>query len=245
MKQMKTPTLSLLTREQCKRKQSILNLNIIQKIYSMKAHTSETQSTITPEKALEFLKEGNQRFVGNLKANRDLLEQVNATREGQWPFAVVLSCIDSRTSAELIFDQGLGDVFSIRIAGNFVNQDILGSMEFGCNVAGSKLVVVLGHTKCGALKGGLDAAKIEGMGMDNLNHLIDHFDPIIKTIINEGEDRSSANDDLLERLNQHNVKNAIDDIRKQSSTLKRLEEEGKIKIVGANYDVETGVVSWL
>lgn len=242
---MKTPTLSLLTREQCKDKRSILNLNIIQKIYSMKAHTSETQSTITPEKALEFLKEGNQRFVGNLKANRDLLEQVNATREGQWPFAVVLSCIDSRTSAELIFDQGLGDVFSIRIAGNFVNQDILGSMEFGCNVAGSKLVVVLGHTKCGALKGGLDAAKIEGMGMDNLNHLIDHFDPIIKTIIEDGEERSSANASLLERLNQHNVKNAIDDIRKQSSTLKRLEEEGKIKIVGANYDVETGVVTWL
>ncbi|CAD7804148.1 Carbonic anhydrase 2 [Chryseobacterium aquaeductus] len=211
----------------------------------MKAHTSETQSTISPEKALNFLKEGNQRFVNNLKANRDLLEQVNATREGQWPFAVVLSCIDSRTSAELIFDQGLGDVFSIRIAGNFVNQDILGSMEFGCNVAGSKLVVVLGHTKCGALKGGLDAAKIEGMGMDNLNHLIDHFDPIIKTIMNDGEERSSANIELLERLNQHNVKNAIDDIRKQSSTLRRLEEEGQIKIVGANYDVETGVVTWL
>ena len=211
----------------------------------MKAHTSETQSTITPEKALNFLKEGNQRFVNNLKANRDLLEQVNATREGQWPFAVVLSCIDSRTSAELIFDQGLGDVFSIRIAGNFVNQDILGSMEFGCNVAGSKLVVVLGHTKCGALKGGLDAAKIEGMGMDNLNHLIGHFDPIIKTIIKDDEERSSANADLLERLNQHNVKNAIDEIRKQSSTLKRLEDDGKIKIVGANYDVETGVVTWL
>ncbi|MCD1119001.1 carbonic anhydrase [Chryseobacterium turcicum] len=211
----------------------------------MKAHTSETQSTITPEKALDFLKEGNQRFVNNLKANRDLLEQVNATREGQWPFAVVLSCIDSRTSAELIFDQGLGDVFSIRIAGNFVNQDILGSMEFGCNVAGSKLVVVLGHTKCGALKGGLDAAKIEGMGMDNLNHLIGHFDPIIKTIIKDDEERSSANADLLERLNQHNVKNAIEEIRKQSSTLKRLEEEGQIKIIGANYDVETGVVTWL
>lgn len=211
----------------------------------MKAHTLETQSTISPEKALEFLKEGNQRFVGNLKANRDLLEQVNATRAGQWPFAVVLSCIDSRTSAELIFDQGLGDVFSIRIAGNFVNQDILGSMEFGCNVAGSKLVVVLGHTKCGALKGGLDAAAIQPMGMDNLNHLIDHFDPYIKEIINEGEDRSSANADLLERLNIHNVKNAIEDIRQKSSTLKKLEDEGKIKIVGANYDVETGEVSWL
>ncbi|EFK37834.1 Carbonic anhydrase [Chryseobacterium gleum] len=211
----------------------------------MKAHTHETQSTITPEKALEFLKEGNQRFVNNLKANRDLLEQVNATREGQWPFAVVLSCIDSRTSAELIFDQGLGDIFSIRIAGNFVNQDILGSMEFGCNVAGSKLIVVLGHTKCGALKGGLDAAKIEGMGMDNLNHLINHFNPIINEIIEENEERSSNNSSLLERLNQQNVRSAIEDIRKQSSTLKNLEAEGKIKIVGANYDVETGAVTWL
>ena len=211
----------------------------------MKAHTSETQATITPEKALNFLKEGNQRFINNLKANRDLLEQVNATRAGQWPFAVVLSCIDSRTSAELIFDQGLGDVFSIRIAGNFVNQDILGSMEFGCNVAGSKLIVVLGHSKCGALKGGLDSAAIEPMGMDNLNHLIGHFDPIIKTIIKDGEERSSSNEDLLERLNHHNVQHAIEDIRKQSSTLKKLEDEGKIKIVGANYDVETGVVSWL
>lgn len=211
----------------------------------MKAHTSETQATITPEKALEILKEGNQRFVNNLKANRDLLSQVNDTRAGQWPFAVILSCIDSRTSAELIFDQGLGDVFSVRIAGNFVNQDILGSMEFGCNVAGSKLVVVLGHTKCGALKGGLDAAAIEGMGMDNLNHLIGHFDPIIKNIIKDGEERSSKNEDLLERLNHHNVQHAIEDIRKQSSTLRKMEEDGKIKIVGANYDVETGAVSWL
>lgn len=211
----------------------------------MKAHTSETQSSITPEKALEILQEGNQRFVNNLKANRDLLAQVNATREGQWPFAVVLSCIDSRTSAELIFDQGLGDIFSIRIAGNFVNQDILGSMEFGCNVAGSKLVVVLGHSKCGALKGGLDADKIESLGMDNLNHLINHFDPIIKNIIQEGEERSSKNEDLLERLNHHNVKYAIEDIRHNSTTLRNLEKEGKIKIVGANYDVETGIVNWL
>lgn len=211
----------------------------------MKAHTLETQTSITPEKALTFLQEGNERFVQNLKMNRNLLEQVNDTREGQWPFAVVLSCIDSRTSAELIFDQGLGDVFSIRIAGNFVNQDILGSMEFGCNVAGSKLIVVLGHSKCGALKGGLDAAKIEGLGMDNLNHLIDHFDPIIKTIIKDGEERTSENADLLERLNHHNILHTIANIRKQSSTLKKLEKEGKIKIVGANYDVESGIVTWL
>lgn len=211
----------------------------------MKAHTFETQATITPEKAVQFLKEGNERFVRNLKINRNLLEQVNDTTEGQWPFAVILSCIDSRTSAELIFDQGLGDIFSIRIAGNFVNQDILGSMEFGCNVAGSKLIVVLGHSKCGALKGGLDAEKIQDLGMDNLNHLIYHFDPLIEDIIHEGEIRSSENADLLERLNIHNVKETIEDIRHQSSTLRRLEKEGKIKIVGANYDVETGVVTWL
>ena len=211
----------------------------------MKAHTSETQATVTPDKALQFLKEGNQRFVNNLKMNRNLLEQMNDTREGQWPFAVVLSCIDSRTSAELIFDQGLGDIFSIRIAGNFANQDILGSMEFGCNVAGSKLVVVLGHTKCGALKGGLDAAKIEGMGMDNLNHLIYHFEPCIHQVLKENEDRSSANEDLLNRLTIKNIQQTIDDIRRQSSTLRKLENEGKIKIVGANYDVETGVVTWI
>ncbi|MEC5394189.1 carbonic anhydrase [Bergeyella sp. RCAD1439] len=211
----------------------------------MKAHTSETQATITPEKAIQFLKEGNDRFVNNLKINRNLLEQVNDTTEGQWPFAVILSCIDSRTSAELIFDQGLGDIFSIRIAGNFVNQDILGSMEFGCNVAGSKLIVVLGHSKCGALKGGLDAAKIEDLGMDNLNHLIYHFDPLIEDILKEDEERTSLNADLLERLNVHNVKKTIEDIRHQSSTLRKLEKEGKIKIVGANYDVETGVVTWL
>ena len=211
----------------------------------MKAHTSETQATITPEKALLFLQEGNQRFVNNLKVNRNLLEQVNDTREGQWPFATVLSCIDSRTSAELIFDQGLGDIFSIRIAGNFANQDILGSMEFACNVAGSKLVVVLGHTKCGALKGGLDAPQIEGLGMDNLNHLIYHFEPCIHEVIKEGEERSSKNEDLLERLNVCNIKSTINDIRHQSSTLRNLEKEGKILIVGANYDVETGVVTWL
>lgn len=217
----------------------------LKNINKMKAHTSETQSTITPDKALQFLKEGNERFVNNLKVNRNLLEQVNDTREGQWPFAVILSCIDSRTSAELIFDQGLGDIFSVRIAGNFVNQDILGSMEFGCNVAGSKLVVVLGHSKCGALKGGLDAAQIEGMGMDNLNHLVSHFDSCINQVIKEGEERSSKNEDLLERLNVCNIQKNIEEIRKQSSTLKKMEDEGKIKIVGANYCVESGVVTWL
>src|ERR1051326_2085053 len=119
----------------------------------MRTLTKELQVKITPQRALEILKEGNKRFVQNLKVNRNLLEEVNETRDGQWPFAVVLSCIDSRTSAELIFDQGLGDVFSVRIAGNILNEDILGSMEFACKFAGSKLIVVLGHTKCGAIEG--------------------------------------------------------------------------------------------
>ncbi len=211
----------------------------------MKAHTLETQTTTTPEKALTFLQEGNQRFVQNLKVNRNLLEQVNDTRAGQWPFAAILSCIDSRTSAELIFDQGLGDIFSIRIAGNFVNRDILGSMEFACKVAGSKLVVVLGHSKCGALKGGLDARKVEGLGMENLNHLISNFEDCINEVIYEGEERSSSNEDLLERLNVCNIQRTIAQIRAQSETLRNLEKEGSIKIVGANYCVESGVVTWL
>src|ERR1700748_914728 len=119
----------------------------------MRTHTKESQEHLTPQRAIEFLKEGNERFVNNLRINRDLLTQVNSTSTGQFPFAAILSCIDSRTSAELIFDQGLGDIFSIRIAGNILNDDILGSMEFACKLAGSKLIVVLGHTKCGAISG--------------------------------------------------------------------------------------------
>ena len=118
----------------------------------MRTQTKETQDKLTPAKALEILIEGNKRFVNNLKSNRDLLSQVNETSEGQHPFAIILSCIDSRTSAELVFDQGLGDIFSVRIAGNCVNEDILGSMEFACKFAGAKLIVVLGHTRCGAIK---------------------------------------------------------------------------------------------
>src|ERR1700733_7310740 len=122
----------------------------------MRTYTKETQEGLTPELALDILKEGNQRFVNNMEAHRDLLQQVNETSAGQFPFAAILSCIDSRTSAELIFDQGLGDIFSIRIAGNILNDDILGSMEFACKIAGSKLIVVLGHTKCGAIEGACD-----------------------------------------------------------------------------------------
>src|SRR3954464_12502759 len=140
----------------------------------MRTLTQELQEKITPQQALEILKEGNKRFVQNLKVHRNLLEQVNDTRDGQWPLAVILSCIDSRTSAELIFDQGLGDIFSVRIAGNIINEDILGSMEFGCKVAGAKIIVVLGHTKCGAIKGACDHVE-----MGNLTVLLTKIRPAV------------------------------------------------------------------
>ena len=211
----------------------------------MKAHTLETQLNISPKDALNFLKQGNQRFVNNLKLNRNLLEQVNDTREGQYPFAVILSCIDSRTSAELIFDQGLGDIFSVRIAGNFSNEDILGSMEYACKVAGTKLVLVLGHSKCGALKGALDAEKVHQLGLENLSKLVQQFEESIKEIIKEGEELSSANKDLLKRLTVKNIEHTIRDIRNNSPVLSAMEKSGEIIIAGANYNVETGEVDFI
>ena len=211
----------------------------------MKAHTLETQLNISPKDALNFLKQGNQRFVNNLKLNRNLLEQVNDTREGQYPFAVILSCIDSRTSAELIFDQGLGDIFSVRIAGNFSNEDILGSMEYACKVAGTKLVLVLGHSKCGALKGALDAEKVHQLGLENLSKLVQQFEESIKEIIKEGEELSSANKDLLNRLTVKNIEHTIRDIRNNSPVLSAMEKSGEIIIAGANYNVETGEVDFI
>ena len=153
----------------------------------MKVHTKESQATMTPEKALQFLTEGNQRFQNNLKANRNLLQQINDTRDGQFPFATILSCIDSRVSAELVFDQGLGDIFSVRIAGNFVNEDILGSMEFGCKLAGTRLVVVLGHTSCGAIKGACDHARL-----GNLTKLIQKIEPAVYAV-NEPKEEALRN----------------------------------------------------
>ena len=163
----------------------------------MKAHTKETQSTMSPEKAIQFLKEGNERFQQNLKANRNLLEQVNDTKDGQFPFATILSCIDSRVSAELVFDQGLGDIFSIRIAGNFVNQDILGSMEFACKLAGTKAIIVLGHTSCGAVKGACDHARL-----GNLTALINKIEPAVYAVKEPREEskRNSSNLDFVDAV---------------------------------------------
>ncbi|WP_207426734.1 carbonic anhydrase family protein [Pedobacter sp. SYSU D00535] len=205
----------------------------------MRTLTKELQDAMTPAQAIDILKKGNERFINNLKANRNLLQQVNETSAGQHPFAVILSCIDSRTSAELIFDQGLGDVFSARIAGNILNEDILGSMEFACKVAGSKAVVVLGHTKCGAIKGACD-----GVELGNLTKLIEKITPAVKSETSTTEDRTSKNSTFVDNVAEINVHLTIDRIRKESPILAEMEKEGAIKIVGGMYNVETGAVDF-
>ncbi|MBZ4035306.1 carbonic anhydrase [Flavobacterium sp. 17A] len=203
----------------------------------MKTLTKEMQAAITPSKALELLKEGNQRFVSNLKVNRNLLQQANETSDGQHPFAVILSCIDSRTSAELIFDQGLGDVFSVRIAGNIINEDILGSMEFGCKVAGSKIIVVLGHTKCGAVKGACDHVE-----MGNLTALLTKIRPAVDDETQTKENRNSGNAAFVENVSVINVKRTVASIMQRSPILKEMIEKGEIGIVGGSHDITTGEV---
>jgi carbonic anhydrase len=207
----------------------------------MKAHTRETQATMTPQKSLQYLKEGNQRFQNNLKANRNLLEQVNDTSDGQFPFATILSCIDSRVSAELVFDQGLGDIFSVRIAGNFVNEDILGSMEFACKLAGTKLIVVLGHTSCGAVKGACDDAK-----MGNLTKLISKIKPAVEAVIEpkDASQRNSSNLEFVDSVAHKNVLLTIDRIHEESPILTEMEKNGEIMIIGAMYDINTGAVDF-
>jgi len=205
----------------------------------MKAHTFETQSNITPQKALEYLKEGNQRFVKNLMNERDFLQQANETRDGQWPFAVILSCIDSRTSAELIFDQGLGDIFSVRIAGNVVNTDILGSLEFACKVAGSKLIVVLGHSNCGAIKGACDHVEL-----GNLTELLSKIQPAVYEE-NETKDllnRNSKNSAFVENVTDINISRSVKSIISRSPILENMIADQKIAIIGAKYDLDSGLV---
>lgn len=205
----------------------------------MKTLTKEMQTAITPKQALELLKEGNKRFMSNLKVNRNLLQQANETSDGQHPFAVILSCIDSRTSAELIFDQGLGDVFSVRIAGNIINEDILGSMEFGCKVAGSKIIVVLGHSKCGAIKGSCDHVE-----MGNLTALLSKIVPAVDAEKTVTKDRNSSNAEFVEKVADINVRRTVKAIMERSTILKEMIEKGEIGIVGGMHDISTGEVTF-
>jgi len=203
----------------------------------MKTLTKEMQAAITPRIALELLKEGNKRFVNNLKINRNLLQQANETSDGQHPFAIILSCIDSRTSAELIFDQGLGDIFSVRIAGNIINEDILGSMEFACKVAGSKMIVVLGHTRCGAVKGACDHVE-----MGNLTALLSKLQPAVYDEKTETENRNSSNDRFVEKVSVINVKRTVHAIMERSPIIKDMIQSGAIGIVGGTHDIASGTV---
>ena len=207
----------------------------------MKVHTKETQASMTPKKALQFLKEGNLRFQNNLKANRNLLQQVNDTRDGQFPFATILSCIDSRVSAELVFDQGLGDIFSIRIAGNFVNEDILGSMEFACKLAGTKLIVVLGHTSCGAIKGACDNAEL-----GNLTTMLKKIKPAVEAVAEPTDiaQRNSSNIDFVNDVAEKNVHLTINNILERSEVLADMHKNDEVMIIGAMYDISDGAVTF-
>ncbi len=203
----------------------------------MKAHTRETQNGLTPKLALEILRDGNVRFVSNIKAHRNLLEQVNETSEGQFPFASILSCIDSRTSAELIFDQGLGDIFSIRIAGNILNEDIIGSMEFACKIAGSKLILVLGHTKCGAIEGACN-----NIMLGNITALLNKIKPAIEQETETTTERNGNNKIFLRNVAEKNVRLTVQKIKEQSSILSEMELAQEIKIIGGLHDIDTGQV---
>ena len=207
----------------------------------MKAHTKETQDLMTPSLALDALKDGNDRFLKGNQVTRNLNAQVDETSGGQYPFATVLHCIDSRVSAEHVFDQGIGDLFSIRIAGNFVNEDILGSMEFACKIAGTKVLVVLGHTACGAIKGACDHARL-----GNLTALINKLEPAVEAVDSpaEADLRNSSNIDFVNAVAAKNVQMTIDNIRSQSPILKEMEADGAIKIVGGMYDIATGNVNF-
>ena len=207
----------------------------------MKAQTKEMQASMTPEKSLQELKEGNKRFQANHKADRNLKEQVADTSGGQYPFATILSCIDSRVSSELIFDQGIGDVFSARIAGNFVNDDILGSMEFACKLAGTKLIVVLGHTACGAVKGACDDAKL-----GKLTGMLEKIKPAVNSVSEPVDPnlRNSSNIEFVNKVAEKNVHLTIDKIKADSEVLAAMVKNNEIKIVGGMYDIQSGAVTF-
>ena len=207
----------------------------------MKAHTKSTQALMTPKKALQSLKEGNERFQNRKREERNLIEQVKDTSEGQYPFATVLSCIDSRVSAELIFDQGIGDIFSIRIAGNFVNTDILGSMEFACKLAGTRLIIVLGHTSCGAVKGACDDAKL-----GNLTSMLAKIKPAVDstTMPSDISIRNSSNISFVNDVAVKNVELNIQNILNSSEVISEMVKNGEVKIIGAMYDVSSGAVNF-
>jgi MFS superfamily sulfate permease-like transporter len=220
--------------------QNVRGFGVLKPVQNVKAQTYESQQALTPQQVLTILKEGNAHFMNNLKVNRNLFEQINDTQDNQFPMAIILSCMDSRTSVELIFDQGLGDVFSARVAGNIVNDDILGSMEYACSVAGSKLIVILGHTHCGAIKGACANVKL-----DHLTGLLEKIQPAVASVCSEHHlTQIGHNEMLIQAVSEKNVMLMVEQIKQRSSLLNNLYQLGKIDIVGGMYDIETGKVTF-
>lgn len=204
-------------------------------------HTKESQAAVTPEMALQLLKDGNKRFLDKATISRSYDQQIELTTSGQYPFAAVVSCIDSRIPTEIIFDQGIGDIFNARIAGNFVNEDILGSLEFACKIAGSKLIVIMGHTSCGAVKGACDHAEL-----GNLTAMLDKIKPALDSIkTEEGVDRSSSNIDFVNQVAVQNVHLTVAKLKQDSPVLNEMIVNGEIQVVAAMYDVASGEVSFI
>jgi carbonic anhydrase len=220
--------------------QNVRGYGCLPPLTTARPQTLDSQKSLTPAKVLQILKEGNAHFVNNLESNRNLLEQVNDTRQGQFPIAIILSCMDSRTSVELIFDQGLGDVFSARVAGNVINDDILGSMEFACKIAGSKLIVVLGHSHCGAIKGACNHVQL-----DHLTVLLDKIQPAVEAVqAQAGCTINADNPEWVQQVADQNVLLTVEQIKARSPLLNAMLESGEIGIVGGMYDIETGKVSF-
>jgi len=201
--------------------------------------TEEQRDALSPDDVLSTFKEGNKRFINNDLTARDHSEQVRKSASGQFPKAVVLSCLDSRVPVEDVFDRGIGDIFVGRVAGNFVNEDLLGSMEFGCKVAGSKLILVLGHEHCGAVKAAIDDVKL-----GNITAMLAKIRPAVDKVQYEG-DRTSKNAEFVAKVCESNVLNTIEQIRAKSPILKEMEDNEQIKIVGGIYDMDSGVVTFL
>lgn len=202
----------------------------------MKTQTQYTQDNLTPRNAHKILVEGNNRFIKNLKVHRNLQDQVLQTSKGQFPFAVILSCIDSRVPAELVFDLGIGDIFSARVAGNIINEDILGSIEYACKVAGAKIIVVMGHTKCGAV-----TAACNNVELGNITSLLDKIKPAVDSI---RSDNDKINDEFIEKVTLRNVQLSIDRIREESPVLSEMIKNKEIEIIAALYDVSNGKVDF-
>lgn len=205
-----------------------------------KVLTAEEQAKLTPDVVIQSLKEGNKRFVNNELTARDHTAQIRKSTNGQYPKAVILSCLDSRIPVEDVFDKGIGDLFVARVAGNFVNEDILGSMEFGCKVAGSKVILVMGHEHCGAVKAAVDDVKL-----GNITAMLSKIRPVVEKLHYYKGDKTSTNPEFVHMVCEQNVLKTIDDIRQNSPILKEMEDHGDIKIVGAVYDMDTGEVDFL